>query len=155
MTTREAHQVNGLRLRFAFLGAPGLAPEPLLWQREHPHVVPSNSEGKLKRGELETVLQDVGEILVEVGQGVRVAAEVVVGRAQNVGNALAPELVDVDDVERRDVVGLALELVLPIAAGPEAEALGRRVGVVARAEGGVAVRCALLGSEEKEEERVP
>ena len=53
-----------------------------------------------------------------------------------------PEPLQVDDVERRDVVGLALQVLPPEALGPEPEPVHVAVGV---AEGGVAVGRALRG----------
>ncbi len=55
------------------VGAPGLAPEPLLGQTEDGHLV----------------LGIVGQVLVQVGQTVGVARQLVVGRAQGVTHGIA------------------------------------------------------------------
>lgn len=61
--------------------------------------------------------------LVEVGQRVLVSGEPVVQHSQVVAGSHPPESLEVDHVQRRDVVGLALQVVPPEALLPEPVAL--------------------------------
>mmetsp|Transcript_11558 Transcript_11558/g.46766 ORF Transcript_11558/g.46766 Transcript_11558/m.46766 type:complete len:283 (+) Transcript_11558:1132-1980(+) len=114
-------EVDGLGGDLRGVGAPRLAPEPVLRERE---------DG-------DRVLRVIRQILIEVGERVRVARELVVDGAELVADGESAEGVQIDHVERRDVVRLAAEVVLPVPRTPELEAqrLGPRV-----AKGRVGVR---------------
>mmetsp|Transcript_17106 Transcript_17106/g.35117 ORF Transcript_17106/g.35117 Transcript_17106/m.35117 type:complete len:606 (+) Transcript_17106:146-1963(+) len=117
-------KVNSLRLRLGLIRAPGFAPQPLLRQRVDAHIV----------------LGVIGQILIEVGEAVRVGRQLLVVLPELVPHELPPEAAQVDDVQGRDVVRLAAEVLLPEPGAPEREAEGRFAGV---AHGGVAVGGAL------------
>jgi hypothetical protein len=64
---------NETHFLLGFVGTPGFAPEPLLRKGEDGHLV----------------LGIVGQVLVQIGQRVRVAGELVVDRPQSVAHHLA------------------------------------------------------------------
>mmetsp|Transcript_27934 Transcript_27934/g.94034 ORF Transcript_27934/g.94034 Transcript_27934/m.94034 type:complete len:316 (-) Transcript_27934:3949-4896(-) len=100
---RIVAQVNRLGRRLRLVAAPALAPEPLLRQRV-------DGDG---------VLRVVGQVLVQVGKGIRVARELVVDGPELVADGHAAKGVQVHHVQRRDVVRLGAEVVLPVAAAPK------------------------------------
>jgi len=63
----------------------------------------------------------VGQILVQIRQTVRVAAQALVLSAQAISSRYLAELHQVDHIECADMVASAAEVVGPIAALPEAE----------------------------------
>mmetsp|Transcript_5219 Transcript_5219/g.8953 ORF Transcript_5219/g.8953 Transcript_5219/m.8953 type:complete len:304 (-) Transcript_5219:239-1150(-) len=114
-------QVNGFGCGFGGVAAPGLTPQPLLGE---------GVDG-------DRVLRVVGQVLVQVGQRVRVAAQRVVHPAQLVADHVPAEGAEVHDVQRGDVVRPPAQVIRPEPAPPELVAERLLPGV---AEGGVPVR---------------
>jgi hypothetical protein len=73
----------------------------------------------------DVVLRVVGQVLVQVGQAVGILGQLLVDDAVLVTCSQLPEAVQVDEVQRTDVVRLAAQVVLPEAALPEPEEGGR------------------------------
>ena len=96
-------QVDCLRRGQRRVGAPALAPQPVLRQAEY----------------WDLVLGVVRQVLVQVRQRVRVPTKLVVNRPQLVPGRHAPEPHQVDDVQGADVVRLAVQVVLPETLAPE------------------------------------
>eukprot|EP00404_Azadinium_spinosum_P043641 CAMPEP_0180812348 /NCGR_PEP_ID=MMETSP1038_2-20121128/65947_1 /TAXON_ID=632150 /ORGANISM="Azadinium spinosum, Strain 3D9" /LENGTH=139 /DNA_ID=CAMNT_0022853853 /DNA_START=119 /DNA_END=539 /DNA_ORIENTATION=- len=68
------------------------------------------------------MLRIVGQVLIEVRQGVWVSRHGVVCGSQLITNRLPPELEEVNNEEGADVVGQTLQVAFPIAGLPEPEA---------------------------------
>mmetsp|Transcript_123747 Transcript_123747/g.355360 ORF Transcript_123747/g.355360 Transcript_123747/m.355360 type:complete len:202 (+) Transcript_123747:166-771(+) len=115
---RVLAQVDRLGPGLALLRTPRLAPQPFVRQRV----------------DRDLVLREVHQVLLQVGQRVRVLTQLVVDAAQRVADRGAPELHEVNHVQGGDVVGQFAQMALPIALLPEAEALGVRVRVTHRDE---------------------
>ena len=99
------HQVNGLGGRLAGFATPGLAPEPLL--------------GEALDGDL--VDHVVGEVLVQVGQGVGVLGQGLVLPTEPVPCSQLSEPQQVHHVQGGDVVASVPKVVTPVASLPESD----------------------------------
>jgi hypothetical protein len=110
---RLATYIDRLCLWKALHTAPRLAPQPLLRQTVDRH------DG----------LGIVRQILIQVGQTVRVTTQLIVDLSQRVTGSHHPEYVEVHHVQCGDVVGFAPEMVEPIATLPEPESFGLGIGV--------------------------
>ena len=99
----ETHQVNSLGSWLAGLAAPGLTPQPLLRQALDGHLVD----------------HVVGQVLVQVGQGVGVLGESLVLAPQSVPRSQLSEPQQIHHVQSRDVVASVAQVALPVASLPE------------------------------------
>ena len=82
----------------------------------------------------------IRQILVQIGQAIRILTQTLVLPSQPIARRNLPELPQIDHVQSADVVLAVRQMHLPVAGLPEAEAVHLPLGV---AEGRVAVRRAL------------
>mmetsp|Transcript_23577 Transcript_23577/g.53075 ORF Transcript_23577/g.53075 Transcript_23577/m.53075 type:complete len:238 (-) Transcript_23577:142-855(-) len=69
------------------------------------------------------MLCEVGQVLVQVGQGIGIAAQLIVHSPQGLSGGSSPELNQVDHKKRRNMVRSPSQVTFPVALLPEAEAL--------------------------------
>ena len=82
------------------------------------------------------IADEVRQVLIQITQTIRIPAQTLVRRPQNIPHSSVPKLLQVHYVKRRDVVWFVSEQILPVPLAPELEPEGVRIAV---AEGDVAV----------------
>ena len=100
---RVIAKVDRLRFRLRPVVAPGFAPEPLLRQGEDRHLI----------------LGIIGQILIQIRQGIRVPAELVIRRPEPITHRGSSEASQVYHVQCRNMIRFVSEVLLPVPLPPE------------------------------------